>query len=217
MISFTLYQFIGYQLTVATLLVFVFSLTLRLRWVSFAVSFLMAIYGFVILDWYIAGINLILAFVVAVSIVFIHRKKEYFRLLEVSNSNKYLHEFIQFYFKEINKTVPYYSFNPDENTMSHILLRNMVVVGVFIAKKKDAKTLVIDLDFVIPEFRDYRMGKHIFYQNQKYFYDKGFKEFHVVSLNKHNDVYLKKMGFREDHSTGERIFVRKIECNENGK
>ncbi|MBI4645041.1 MAG: hypothetical protein HY738_00210 [Bacteroidia bacterium] len=204
-------DFIGYLLTMGVAVFLIINKNIKSKWYSLIIVGILALYGLIIANYYISGINTALILINIIIILKIHRKKEYFRLFEVDTTSKYLKAFLEYYYKEINRTVPYYSYNPDENTKTYVLLRNMAVVGVFIAKKKNNQTLLIDLDFVIPEYRDFRMGKHIYFHNQKYFYDQGFRQFHIISLSKEYDNYLLKMGFREDTSTGERIFVRNIQ------
>jgi hypothetical protein len=212
--NITLIELIGYLLTMGLATSMALSKTIRLRWIMFGLSLIVAGFGLIMLlnydNFSVFLINLCFAGINGYVIWKIHRIKDYFRLFEVKTDSRYLNAFIEYYFKEINHIVPYFSYSPNDKTKSFVLLKNMAVVGVFIVNVKDEQTLQIELDFVIPEFRDYKMGKFIYLRNQDFFYEKGYRQFHIVSLSKQNDEYLEKMGFHEDNSSGERIFVKEI-------
>lgn len=208
--TISLTELIGYIATTGVAAFMLLSSNIRYRWYSFAAALAVSIYGFAILDPLVGGLNFLLAAIGFIVIMKIHSKREYLRLFEVDQDSKYLRAFIEHYHKEINRIIPYYTYNPDSRTISCVFLRNMVAVGVFIAKKVDSQIIQVELDFIVPEFRDYKMGKHVYNHNQQFFYKQGFRWFHIVSLNKEYDKYLQKMGFREDNSTGQRIFIKEI-------
>lgn len=209
-LEINLLNFIGYILLAFIASGIAISRTLRYRWYFFFLSAGLAVYGFAILDFIIGAAGLTAALLCFALIQRMHNKKEYFRLFEVDRDSKYLLAFMEYYYKEINKFVPYFTYEPNEKSKTFVLLRNMAVIGVFITKMKNESTLMVKLDFVIPEFRDFRMGRHIYSKNLRYFHDLGYSRFENVSLNKEYDEYLLKMGFREDNSTGQRLFVKEI-------
>ena len=71
---------------------------------------------------------------------------------------------------------------------------------IFIADEYDAKTLEIKLDYVIPQYRDFKIGNFVFESQKDYFLDSNYEGFIAFTENKKHIDYVKKMGFVEDSS-----------------
>ena len=86
----------------------------------------------------------------------------------------------------------------------------MAVAGVFLARKEDSATLEIEMDFVIPQYRDFKPGEFLLVHNQSFFKEMGIQRLWVhVATNKY-DRYYRKMGFREENRDGERHYVKEL-------
>ena len=82
--------------------------------------------------------------------------------------------------------------------------------GIFICNEYDKKTLEITLDYVIPMFRDFKVGQFIFEGQKLYFLGKGYNRFLVFTDNLHHIKYLKKMGFVETKVKTKLCFEKRI-------
>ena len=127
----------------------------------------------------------------------IYTKKELFDTLEVREDNRYLLKFLDFHAQEINKFFPGFTYKPEMNTLSFFILRNMAVAGVFLAHKEGDDCLKVGLDFVIPEYRDFKNGKFIYHRLGQSFKDSGIKRVIAEARHKAHRKYLKKLGFKE--------------------
>ena len=135
-------------------------------------------------------------------------KKENFRTLEIRPDNKYMLDFLDFHSLDIKKFFP--SFNSQGiYDVSLLILRDMQVAGVFLAKAED-KQLCIELDYVTPQYRDLKLGHYIYDEFQDQFKEKGFTEFKSGSYSKKNDKYLKKLGFKFSGNNKNPIFSKPI-------
>lgn len=67
----------------------------------------------------------------------------------------------------------------------------MAVAGVFLAKNKNNDTLIVDLDYVIPQYRDYKNGKHIYLRVMNKFMRNGFKKSLPLGIAKNMPNILK--------------------------
>jgi len=67
----------------------------------------------------------------------------------------------------------------------------MVPAGIFIGSKYDDNTLQVELDFVIPEYRDFKIGNYIYESKKDYFLKKGYSKFISFSSNDKHIAYLK--------------------------
>ncbi|HBF87284.1 MAG TPA: hypothetical protein DDX39_01485 [Bacteroidales bacterium] len=203
-------EIIGYLGSIVFALSMWMTSIFKMRWAVLIGNLIFIGYGFFIDSPPIYLLNTLNATVNIYFLYKIYTKKEYFKLLEVRNDNLYLINFLDYYRKEINKFFPFFTYKPEKNTLTLLVLRNMFVAGVFLARKIDDETLMMSLDFAIPEYRDFKMGRYIYGKHCEFFKKLGYKKIYTISLNHYHEKYLVKMGFFEDHSRGERLFLKKL-------
>ena len=134
--------------------------------------------------------------------------KNAYNILQVRSNNEYLNAFIEYYKREIYHYSPFYKRNIEST--SFLILNNIDVIGVFIVTVQNKKTLYINLDFVIPQYRDFSVGKYIYIENVQYFYNLGYEKILTVCLNETHKTYLLQMGFTEQEINGEKMFVKSL-------
>lgn len=154
--------------------------------------------------------NLGIAIINIYYLVKIYKSKEYFKILPIKGDYEYFKYFLDFHKKGLEEYAGTYEFNIHNSDISFYILRNMVPAGVFIGSKYDENTLKVDLDFVIPEYRDFKIGNYIYENKKEYFLDKGYSKFISFSSKDEHIEYLKKMGFEEVHEDGIKYFVKSI-------
>lgn len=198
-------EIVGYLGSILVASAMFFNSIIRLRWFSLVGSTLFTIYGFSIGAYPVGAVNGIIMFTNIYYLVKMYSKKEYFRTLEIRPDNKYLVDFLDFHKTDIMKFFPNYEIETPD--ISLLILRNMQVAGVFLAKKEE-DYLCVKLDYVSPQYRDLKLGKYIF--NDAQFKNKGYKEFRSGSYSKKNDKYLKKLGFRMAEIDKKPIFIKTI-------
>jgi len=81
------------------------------------------------------------------------------------------------------------------NTTSFFVLRNMAVSGLFLAHSPEPGTLTVGLDYVIPEYRDYKNGKFVYHHLTDHFKEAGYHRIMAKGTSKKHIGFLKKMGF----------------------
>lgn len=188
-------EIIGYLGSFFVAAAMLFNSIIRLRWLSLTGSTLFTIYGFIIGAYPVAIVN---AFIMIINMVYltkIYTKKEDFRCLEVNVNNKYLLDFLDFHSQDIKKFFPSFNSATPYN-VSLLVLRNMQVAGVFLAEAKN-DTVIIKLDYVTPEYRDYKLGLYIYNSCQIELKTQGYTKFVSDSYNNSNDKYLKRLGFKK--------------------
>ena len=191
-------QIIGYFASIIIALSMTINSIVKFRWVNLLGALTFSIYGFLIGAIPVGILN---GFIVSVDIYYlysIYSKKELFDTLEIRGDNKYLLSFLKYYEEEIQKFFPGFGYKPEMNTISFFVLRNMAVAGIFLAHKEGDDILKVGLDFVVPEYRDYKNGKYIYHRLRQSFLDKGFKNVLVNTHSNSHIKYLKKIGFKEN-------------------
>jgi hypothetical protein len=189
-------QIIGYSASIIIAISMTVSSILKFRIINLIGALTFAIYGFLIGAIPVGILNTFIAGVDIYFILKIFNKEDYFQVLVIRPDNKYLLAFLDFYKKDIQTFFPGFKYKPEINTVSFFILRDMQVAGIFLAHKEGDGTLKIGLDFVTPEYRDFKSGKHVFIKLRNYFLLKGYKEIKTYSNNKIHTKYLKRMGFQ---------------------
>ncbi|MBN2879783.1 MAG: YgjV family protein [Clostridia bacterium] len=198
-------EWLGYLASVTVLVSLLMSSVKRLRWINLAGSLFFSVYGFLIGSLPVGFMN---AGIVVINIYYlnqIYRSKEYFKILPIEGSSSYLKYFMDHYAIEIDKLYPDYDIsNP---AISFFVLRNTVPAGIFICSDAGDGVLNIELDYVTPQYRDFRVGTYIFEHEAKSFLEKGYSSLVCRTDNKAHVKYLRKMGFVKD---GDGVFVKGV-------
>ena len=73
----------------------------------------------------------------------------------------------------------------------------MAVAGFFLAHRDNQTELHVDLDYVLPEYKDFKNGKYVYFQLKQKFIDAGYTNIIAEGNNTNYFNYLKKLGFSE--------------------
>jgi hypothetical protein len=194
----SLLQWIGYFASIAIAISMTMSSILKFRWINLAGALTFSTYGFLIGAWPVGFLNAFIALVDIYYLYSIYSKKEVFEILEVRAENRYLIRFLEFHEKDIEKFFPGFTYKPELNTVSFFVLRNMAVAGVFLAHRDKNHHLSVGLDFVLPEYRDFKNGKFIYLRLRERFINEGFTNVVADGRSEKYSQYLKKLGFEKN-------------------
>ncbi|MBC8184334.1 YgjV family protein [candidate division KSB1 bacterium] len=168
---------------------------LKLRWLNLVGASMFVVYGFVIGALPVAFLNSFTAITNVFYLVRLSTRKELFKILEVNKNSNYLKHFLDFHKKEISKFIPDFNFVVKENTIGFYLLRDLIPAGLFLGEKIDNESFVIFLDYVIPEYRDLKLGKFLYVDSANFFKEQGYKKLYSYAGAPAHKKYLEKMGF----------------------
>ena len=194
------YELIGYAASILVAISLMMSAIVKLRIVNMIGALTFAIYGYLIGSIPVAAMN---GFIVLINIYFlykIYRDKNYFHLLRTEKDSHYLNEFLNFYKGHIQIFQPEFLFDKSFN-FSLFILSDMVPVGLLLGNIESENQLEIDLDFVIPDYRDFKIGEFLFKENIDYFSDHGITKLVTAAGNSDHSHYLEKIGFTKDPTT----------------
>jgi len=200
-------QYFGYAASIIIAISMMMSSIVKFRWINLIGALIFSIYGFTFGAYPVGFLNGVIVLVDLYYLSRIYSKKELFETLEINQGNKYLPRFLEFHKTEIQKFFPGFEFDPEEKYISFFTLRNMAVAGVFLATKSDNETLRVELDYVIPQYRDYKNGKHIYLRVSRKFIDEGITTVTALGQSKEYSRYLKKLGFIINENG---LFVKKL-------
>ena len=206
-----LLEWIGYIASLIVLVSLLMSSIKKLRWINLFGALIFGFYGFMIGSMPTGIMNL---GIVVIDIYYLSRmylSKEYLRVLPIEEDTEYLEYFLDFYKKDIGKFVDLSLVDIEKSKIKLYLLRNMNPAGIFICNEYDNSTLEIVFDYVIPLFRDFKIGSFVFGKQKVYFLSKGYNRFVVFTDNKDHIRYIKRMGFVEAKLNGKIGYTKNIE------
>jgi GNAT superfamily N-acetyltransferase len=202
-------EWLGYLASLIVLISLLMSSIIKLRWINLIGSLAFSLYGFLIDSLPVGLMNLGICFINIYFLLKIYNYKEYFKILPIKKRSLYYDYFIDFYKDEINEFQEL-DFKVEDSDVAFYILRNMVPAGIFISTKLNDTTLEINLDFVVPEYRDFKIAKYIFDKNKEYFTDKGYYNLISFSSDEKHIKYLLKMGFELDSLDGKKCYKKPL-------
>jgi hypothetical protein len=173
------------------------SSVIKFRWINLVGALLFSIYGFLIHAIPVGILNGIIVLVDIYYLAIIYSKKETFEILEINAESEYLKRFLNFHNDRIQKFLPDFAYNPDRITVSFFILRNMSVAGLFLAHRENETVLHVGLDYVLPEYKDFKNGKYVYNKLRNKFIDAGYTSVIAKGNNSNYFKYLRKLGFKE--------------------
>jgi hypothetical protein len=202
---------IGYLASVLLGISLMMNDDLKFRWVNALGCLFFIIYGFMISAFPIVLTNAFLLLINVYYLVKIYRTTEDLELMEFKGDEKLIHKFLGFYKKDIHHFFPGYVYEPNEKNIRFVVLRDLVIANIFIAELKEDGTAVIQLNYTVPKYRDYKIGEFIFNKENKFLSEKGVKRIVYESVaNKKYQKLLKKMNFKIITTNGTNHFIREI-------
>ena len=167
----------------------------RLRAINSLGCLVFVAYGILIRAYPVSVLNGFIFCVNAFYLIRMYREKDYFHLLEISHDSAYLDSLLDFYKDEIRQIYPSYVHDAQAGHPTFLVLRNMVPAGIIIQQRDGAQANIL-LDYVIPMYRDFRVGRFFYHEQAGYFYNQGIQRFVDVPGRPTHAKYLERMGFR---------------------
>lgn len=188
-------EWMGYLASLIVLVSLVMSSIKKLRWINLIGSLLFAIYGFIIGAIPVGVMNVGIVLINVYYLVGMYKSSDYFNVLEVDAKDAYLTYFMDFYKDNMAAFMDVSTLDFSQSTLRYFVLRNSQPAGLFVATAKAPGTLAIDLDYVIPAYRDFKVANFLFENQKETFKQKGYHTFVATSTKKEHIHYLLRMGF----------------------
>lgn len=188
-------EMLGYVASVLVAVSLTMSSILRLRVINLAGSLAFSAYGLLIGAYPVAAVN---AFICLINVWYLAKMRatqEYFRVLEVEPGNAYLRYFLRFHEAEVRRFLPDFAHAAGPGQLAFFVLRDMVPAGLFIGERREGGTLLVRLDFVIPTYRDFKIGRYLFHESAAFFRERGIREIVSPPGSRDHARYLRRMGF----------------------
>ncbi|GAB5491368.1 MAG: hypothetical protein Phog2KO_15830 [Phototrophicaceae bacterium] len=202
-----IYEIIGYIASALVATSVLMTSILRLRVINLIGATIFVVYGVLIGAFPVALVNFIIVLINIYQLNKLFKLEDEFNLLDVDSESDYLKQFVVYHREEIEKFYPQFFENPLHTPEAQVIvfvLRNMLPVGLFIAKGSEGGRAVVKLDYVIPNYRDFKVGQYLYREKTDFFKQQGITQLISYSGNKTHQQYLERMGFERDFSTSDR-------------
>lgn len=202
---------VGYIASVLLAISLLVNNDLKFRWLNTWGCMAFIIYGVLINAFPIILTNAILLLINSFHLIKIYRRNENFDLAAFNKNDQLIHKFLSFYQKDIKNYFPEY--DPDEqvNNISFVVLRDMVIANIFSATVMDDGTALVKINYTVPKYRDYKIGKFLFQKEQQFLLSNGIKRLVYTKIfNKNHEKYLLKMGFEKEQLNEQAFYHKNI-------
>lgn len=155
-----LVELIGYVGSALIVISFTMKRLVPLRIISMTAAIITGIYGVMIAAWPVIITN---AVVVVIHSVYLYRelgKSHEFDLVPIPADSPFLVDFLAGHLTDIKRFQPDFA-EPLPNDLAHIYMRDGMPAGVLIGGVS-ADRLNVHLDYVLPAFRDSRLGTWLY-------------------------------------------------------
>jgi hypothetical protein len=194
--SDTIYTLIGYVGSILVVTSLAMRSILKLRLIGLAGAITFVVYGYLIGAWPIVWTNAVIVLIHSHFLKEIRRPDEYFKVLEVRNDSNYLRYFLDHYAEDIEAVWPGFEYRPETGVLTLFILRDLVPAGLLVAKELDPETLGLELDYAIPGYRDFKLGRYLYRRNA--LRDRGFTRVVATPPAGRATDYLARMGFQRE-------------------
>ena len=192
----TLYEIIGYVGSAFIVVSLTRKSIVKLRLFGLAGTTAFLGYALLIEAYPIAIVNVI---IIGIHLYFLRqllsKKRDYFQILTVGKESRYLDYFLEYYDDQIREEQPDFVRDPSDDNVRAFILRDLVPAGLFIGRVCPDHSVEVLLDFVIPQYRDFRIGSYLYSRRSGIFADPQCDRAWSVARTKLHAEYLKKMGF----------------------
>jgi hypothetical protein len=200
----------GYLASLLLALSLIVNNDLKFRWLNTGGCAAFIVYGVLIHAFPIILTNTILLLINIYSLLRIYKKRESFDLVEMDTDHALVKKFLGYHEADIQSYFPHFQWSKSDETFCFMVLRDMAIANVFIATVKDS-IAEVELNYTIPKYRDFKVGKFLFEKEKAYLLSKGVRRVVYKKVaNKNHLHFLKVTGFVNEKHEGENCMVKRL-------
>ncbi|MFK7917774.1 MAG: hypothetical protein AB8G14_06825 [Ilumatobacter sp.] len=198
MIAISNTELIGYGASTLVVISLTMRSLLRLRLISLCGSATFLIYGVLIESTPIIFTNICIA---AINMWFLRKEFLVARsgssdlgVSKIRADSPFLLDFIEFHIHDICHFQPDFAMPVGDDVVAMMLTREGLPAGLVIGER-DEGTFRIELDYVLREHRDSRLGTWLFGPGARVFRELGFQRVCADAITESHEKYLRRSGF----------------------
>lgn len=191
-------EIVGYGASALVVLSLTMKSLLRLRLISLCGSASFLIYGFLIDSTPIILTNVCIA---AINVWFLRKEFGVARagssdlgVSKIRADSPFLLDFVEFHIHDICHFQPDFAMPVGDQVVAMMLTREGLPAGLVIGER-DGDTFGIELDYVLREHRDSRLGTWLFGSGSSVFRELGMSRLRADAITASHEKYLRRAGF----------------------
>ncbi|MFT6987191.1 MAG: hypothetical protein ACJAT7_003045 [Psychromonas sp.] len=188
-------EWFGYLASMVVLVSLTMTSIIKLRLINFIGCLLFASFAYFIGSVPTIFMNLSIACINLYYLYQMYRSKEEFKIISASTKSEYFQHFITVNQDDIEKQIALDKLK--EADTSFYMLRDNNIAGVLAGKIETDGVFIIMLDYVIPRYRDFKLGSYYYNSHPEFIKNKGINTLKAIAANQEHCFYLKKMGFKQ--------------------
>ena len=186
---------IGYAASLIILVSLLMTNVFRLRVINGIGSVLFGLYGWWIGSWPVCVINLVIAGIDGWYLLQTLTSGAFFDLAPAASVGpEYLKHFFLFHERELKKYAPELTLEELQDACTCLIFRNLLPVGLFSYRRNGPDAQIV-IDFMIPEYRDFKAGRYLYRTKRMFFKEQGIKRFLATARHPSQPKYYLKNGF----------------------
>lgn len=189
---------IGYAASALVVLSLTMRSILRLRLISLCGSATFLTYGVLIESTPIIITNLCIA---GINVWFLRKEFAVRRsghgdlgASRIRSDSPFLHDFVKYHLDDITAFQPEFQMPTGDDVIALMLTRDGLPAGLVVGHLH-GETMHVDLDYVLREHRDSRLGTWLYGVGRNVFHDAGVTEIRALAVTDAHDKYLRQVGF----------------------
>jgi hypothetical protein len=199
--------YFGYLASLMLILALLAKNDIKFRWFNTAGNICFIIYGLLLVAVPVLITNTILLIINLYYLVRIYNRRENFDLIEFKGEEKLVEKFLLYHQKDIAAYFPDFKKEELNNNLSFVVLRDLVIANMFCAKLNAQGDAEVLINYTLPKYRDYKVGRFIFEREKQFLISRGIKKIIYNKVaNPEHLAFLRVMGFvKEISGIGEKF------------
>lgn len=192
LIGYVASAFLAYSLIVTN--------AIKFRWLNILGCVTFIVYGVFINAFPVIVANGILLCINIFQLIKLQQSKEQFQYVSIEQGDKIVGKFLEFYKDDIKSFFPEFQYQPTlQQQINFVVLRDAAIANVFIATIDTSGNATVKINYTVPQYRDYKVGKFIFDKEKSYLLANSIKKVVYESVaNKNHLHFLQVMGFTQE-------------------
>lgn len=180
------------------------------RWINLFGNITFVLYGASIHAVPVVLTNGVLFAINLLQLTKLYTRKEHFEFVQIHTGDEIVGSFLRFYRKDLANYFPDFRFSEDDGRICFMVLRDLTIANLFLARQAEEGTIKVEINYTVPQFRDYKVGKFIFDEGSDYLKARGVHTIRTRSHLSEHTEFLKRMGFVSTVKDGEAFFEKQI-------
>lgn len=188
-------EWLGYAASLLVAVSLTMRSVLRLRIVNLVGAICFTIYGALIGAYPVALVNAAIILINVYYLAEMLRRRTYFSCVDAEPDSAYVRAFLAFHAADIKRFFPDWRPQPAPGQIRWLILRDAQPVGLFVGEPDGRGGFQVQLDYVIPGYRDLKPGLFVYSQQAGQLRELGVDHLYSATASEAHRAYLRRMGF----------------------